>query len=118
RSGTMTVRAIPWIVALSLLASCGSGGDTTAPPPSDATLAPLINREAVAQGLGHIGSELWFVQARHESAPSIGAPSTELLFQRSDWSTGTLLENVEVQIPDADFTVGGRNQDWSLHTTL
>jgi len=105
------------LALIAALAACGTESPT-APRPTDATVAHFTNREAAAQGLAHIGTELWFVEALHESASDIAGPSTQLLFERSDWSTGALLENVQVQIPDADFTVGGRNQNWSLHTTL
>jgi hypothetical protein len=112
----VTFRTVPPIAALAILAACGS--DTTAPRPTYATVAHAINREAAAQGLAHIGNELWFVQALHESAADLGGPSTQLQFERQVWLTGALLENIQVQIPDADFTIGGRTQDWSLHTTL
>jgi hypothetical protein len=97
----------------------GCSDAATAPKPDQrSTVAHLINRQATAQGLAHIGNELWFVQASRESTADIGGTATQLQFQRQDWLTGARLENVQVQIPDADFTVGGRTQDWSLHTTL
>jgi len=118
----MTISRTVGMVLAAALLGCNSGSDATAPDlaaaPELATVSHFRNHAAEAMAFTQINGEMWFVDVYFYGSRDFG-PQTILFFSRRPLPLESLpLETFQVRIPDADFTIGGRNGEWALHTTV